>query len=160
MKGGGALCRFLQVRKDLFKTNKRFFPKHKSEDYDLPLDPLTIFDFSRFDDAADVLAVSARLTKDGWRVSDDEVIGGYSRGQMGLLNSSGNSNIGDREIIEDEPFIQWKGNIYTRIEPSSRARRSGFCAIRSPEVFGKLYFIIIIMYSNIFFNITILFSIF
>lgn len=93
-------------------------------------------------------------TKGGWRLSDDEVIGGYSRGSLSLIEPKPNNLYHSDDQSDDEsfsneneiqnqqqqqqtngeqPFIRWNGNIDTRIGPSSRAKRSGFCALRCPE---------------------------
>lgn len=111
--------------------------------------PLTIFDFKRLDDAADARAVDFGPTTGGWRVSDDEVIKGYSRGTLDLVDGtnddsddgggdggSDGTHVGSDDgdtIQEQQPFMRWTGNIDTTIGPESRAKRSGFCAIRCPE---------------------------
>ena len=169
--------------------------------------PLTLFDFSRQDDAADALVAEEGPTKGGWRLSDDGVIDGYSRGTMKLIQTSedyrrhmnlkpyvldvgsASANNGTEEAkpkestmesssakletnrktkqskdefqpgdeapsvlddiakknarlmeeMESEgeqpfiPFIRWFGKLDTRVGENSKATRSGFCALRSPE---------------------------
>jgi len=101
--------------------------------------PLSLFDFYRNDDAADAKAVQFGASKGGWRLSDDGVIGGYSSGSavfFGTLSqhSSDSSNSNDDNNISDTiPFIRWNGNIDTEIGKNSRVKKSGFCAIRSPD---------------------------
>ena len=134
------------------------FQKQSSNSFDkptLPMKPLTIIDFQHKDDAADAKAVSIGNAKQGWRISDDEVIGGFSRATFKLLQSGDdkgdapqdaniNNNHEEDEHKEDQhkedqqqqqqqPFVRWSGTIDTRIGPKSRAKRSGFCAIRCPE---------------------------
>ena len=202
-EGGGALRRWAAVRKELFDIN---MDKELLYNY-----PLTFFDFSRQDDAADALVAEEGPTKGGWRLSDDGVIDGYSRGTMKLIQTSedyrrhmnlkpyvldgGGSDangkkekenlvesFADQELVEssadqesssetkqsayefqpgDEapsilddiakknaklmeemesekeqpfiPFIRWEGTLDTRVGEKSKATRSGFCALRSPE---------------------------
>lgn len=120
-----------------------------------PMKPLTIIDFQRPDDAADARAVSIGSKQQGWRISDDEVIGGFSRASLTLWNaapsassssssssqlssssSSSTSSSSSSFAMKDDSnlaFVRWTGHIDTRIGPKSRAKRSGFCAIRCPE---------------------------
>ena len=184
--GGGALRRWM-----LFQGEIMSLIRSDGRREQLMKGPITLFDFQRKDDAADASSVSFGATKGGWRISDDEVIGGYSRGTMKLLipsksppspitadyhhhttdtTTTSNSSIGsskeeDLETkLEEEkelydmrfykkrnnnpmkqqttmtqqhsthvPFIRWSGTIDTRIGEKSRAKRSGFCAIRSPQ---------------------------
>lgn len=93
--------------------------------------PLSIFDFRRKDDVADARVVDFGSTKGGWRLSDDEVIGGYSRGSLSFVPTTPTgTGIGPKC---KSPFVRWSGNTDTRIGPKSRAKRSGFCALRCPE---------------------------
>lgn len=216
-EGGGALRRWAAVRKELFDIN---MDKELLYNY-----PLTFFDFSRQDDAADALVAEEGPTKGGWRLSDDGVIDGYSRGTMKLIQTSEDyrrhmnlkpyvldgggpdatgkkvkenlvESSADQELVEssadqesssetkesdyavqesssetkqsvdefqpgDEapsilddiakknaklmeemesegeqpfiPFIRWEGTLDTRVGEKSKATRSGFCALRSPE---------------------------
>ena len=140
-QGGGALRRWIKVRQDLLnlymtkKSESNNSTALKSFEH-VHYPPLTIFDFTRPDDAADAKEIHEGPSKGGWRFSDDEVIGGYSRGILQFIHEpeedpkSGSGDDGNREFF---PYLHWKGNIDTRIGPSSRAKRSGFCAIRCPE---------------------------
>lgn len=49
--------------------------------------PVTLYDLSRQDDAMDA-AQAEGGSKDGWRISDDSVIGGYSRGRVAVIRTS------------------------------------------------------------------------
>jgi len=171
-KGGGGLRRWWQIRKSLFELNYSPFTKTNlnkdgEDDRDIITKgkPLTLFDFNRHDDLADAVAVTQRPTQGGWRISDDGVIHGYSKGSMSVVfnqftrkgnefvddkvsqdaqngEDRGESNMDEPEednggdYDKDAPYIRWTGTIDTRIGPKSRARRSGFCAIRSPEFPG------------------------
>ena len=163
-EGGGAIRRLIRIRKEMFEFS---FQKQSSNSFDkptLPMKPLTIIDFSKKDDAADARAVSIGNAQQGWRISDDEVIGGFSRATFKLLHHepgmgdkdsfipvhNENNNHEEDQHKEDQqlsnqlsnqqhqqqqqqPFVRWSGTIDTRIGPKSRAKRSGFCAIRCPE---------------------------
>ena len=158
-QGGGSLRRWIRMRKDLFEIGmNQSLQNQKAEiksgsssstitQPDLPMKPLTMFDFSRSDDAADARAVHVGSKLQGWRISDDEVLGGYSRATFDIIGVSAdadadadiddeNSKVDQDRALENEmasPFIRWQGNIDTRISPDSRAKRSGFCAIRCPQ---------------------------
>ena len=178
-QGGGAVRRWVRMRKEMFEFGmNQSLNQHSNDSNDtststsgasssssssssssqapttLPMKPLTMFDFRRADDAADARAVDIGSKLQGWRISDDEVLGGYSRANftlMGAENQDQDPNQ-DQDLehktesvseIHDPssssttntktPFIRWQGNIDTRIPPKSRAKRSGFCAIRCPE---------------------------
>lgn len=115
-----------------------------------PLGPLTLFDFTRPDDAADVLSLSpsrrgttssttlySRLRKrDAWRISDDRVIGGYSESLAHLIRPSPpaveDDNNNDKEGTQavgqekdkDEKKEEEKQNTTakTRIQPDDTAK--------------------------------------
>ena len=63
-----------------------------------PFGPITLFDFTRVDDAADVWSSSSSSSssslyhrlrqRDAWRLSDDRVIGGYSESSAHLIRPS------------------------------------------------------------------------
>eukprot|EP00934_Nitzschia_sp_Nitz4_P006576 Nitzschia sp. Nitz4//scaffold119_size111653//60909//61721//NITZ4_004195-RA/size111653-processed-gene-0.14-mRNA-1//1//CDS//3329533851//6566//frame0 len=122
--------------------------------------PITLWDFSNPWDANDAVLVDETAKKGGWRISDDSVIGGYSRADFQLVQTpqdfqqvlrgeptfsmqpdtvdSQDTSFSEDESLEPiTPFIRWKGNIDTRINKEFNAdkhiMRSGFCAIRSPE---------------------------
>lgn len=137
---GGAIRRWVQIRKDLFELSSSS-PTNSSGSGG-PSPPLTLFDFSRRDDAYDA-EVCSFADKGGWRISDDEVIGGYSRAECTLIDSPHGSLLSNESISDATlpihnknssvtPYIRWKGNLDTRIGPKSHAKRSGFCAIKSP----------------------------
>lgn len=137
---GGAIRRWVQIRKDLFELSSS--SPSNSTGSGGPSPPLTLFDFSRRDDAYDA-EVCSYADKGGWRISDDEVIGGYSRAEFTLRDSpygtlSSNEEFSDESlsinnnVSSTTPYIRWKGNLDTRIGPTSHAKRSGFCAIKSP----------------------------
>lgn len=135
--GGGSARRWLRINEEKFK--KRRVDR-------LLKGPITLFDFSHIDDAADAL----RTARDGgWRLSDDEVIGGYSSANLKVItsheqldqesmnDSSGNLKVTSTNSNESfRPFIRWQGKLDTRIGETSKVERSGFCAIKSPS-FGS-----------------------
>lgn len=68
---------YMKFREEMFKKN--FEPlANKSS-------PVALYDLSRHDDAVD--AAKAESEKDGWRISDDGVIGGYSRGKVDIIRT-------------------------------------------------------------------------
>eukprot|EP00977_Amphora_coffeiformis_P005702 scaffold1211_cov169-Amphora_coffeaeformis.AAC.1 len=86
--GGGWLRRSAHFNKQIFKRMWETPDKY-------PLSPITLFDFTREDDAADVLTnrkntASGTTThsRDTWRLSDDRVIGGYSESLAHLIRPS------------------------------------------------------------------------
>uniref|UniRef100_A0A6U3TW28 NADH:ubiquinone oxidoreductase intermediate-associated protein 30 domain-containing protein n=1 Tax=Ditylum brightwellii TaxID=49249 RepID=A0A6U3TW28_9STRA len=150
-EGGGALRRWIKIREDLLK--KTFDTDHMLKG------PIPLFDFARQDDAADAMAASYGSLKGGWRLSDDEVIGGFSRGKMTLLRNSNDymrhmrgepledttdvaskeekkEGEGNNDDVAFIPFVRWEGTIDTTIGENSNVARSGFCAIRSPIFSG------------------------
>lgn len=72
--------RYWQFRKQIVSTEWR------SSD-GRPLPPVTLFDFSREIDCADASAVTGKYT-DGWRISDDRVIGGFSTSSATLVRTA------------------------------------------------------------------------
>lgn len=120
--------------------------------------PLTLFDFRDHNDAADARMISNnKSSDDSWRMSDDEVIGGYSRATFCVIQTNndlkqienGNeplSHVRDDQAattMDDEPstqdqdsdfipFVRWSGHIDTRIGANANVIRSGFCSIKSP----------------------------
>mmetsp|Transcript_24408 Transcript_24408/g.36218 ORF Transcript_24408/g.36218 Transcript_24408/m.36218 type:complete len:287 (-) Transcript_24408:181-1041(-) len=134
--GGGYARRWLRITEAKFRK-RRIDRSLKG--------PITLFDFSNPDDAAD----ASRTEKDGgWKLSDDQVIGGYSEAaltvipsheqQMELDQKRSNPRSGTQKFTYTDsnesfrPFIRWQGQLDTRIGASSTAHRSGFCAIKSP----------------------------
>lgn len=105
----------------------------------IAMQPLSLFDFYRNDDAVDAKAAQFGSSKGGWRLSDDGVIGGYSSGSAVFLDPFSQHSNDSNDINVDKnkngaiPFIRWNGNIDTKIGKNSRVKRSGFCAIRSPD---------------------------
>jgi hypothetical protein len=125
-----------------------------------PLGPLTLFDFGRSDDAADVLTTGKSYSRarqqDAWRLSDDRVIGGYSESLAHLLRPSdaekeeGDDTVSSSDTVlaaENEsaeeadesllpsaarPHLRWYGEIDTAVGLESTVHRSGFAALRSP----------------------------
>jgi hypothetical protein len=151
--GGGWARRYLRYRQDIFRTSMEgdFFP----------CTPLTLFDFGRHDDAVDASQIQEKKS-DGWRVSDDRVIGGFSEASATMIRtkddyrrylngetiasmSAEQNPETDAEHTEDDdsktessgsdftPFIRWEGSLDTTIGLRSDVQRSGFTAIRSPE---------------------------
>jgi len=130
------------------RVNKQLFDKSRDTEHVLK-GPITLFDFANPDDAADAIKASTGPTKGGWRISDDEVIGGFSRGNMSLIATSEDfqrykrgeellySLEGDSPSETDKnaftPFIRWNGTLDTNIGETSKVQRSGFCAIRAPQ---------------------------
>jgi len=158
--GGGALRRFIRLRRELYE--KKFDPTkisassnnmnpffvnkdHKegeSSDTEIvATPPLALFDFNKKDDAMDGKAIEFGTTKGGWRLADDGIIGGYSTGSAIFVDPSVQHNQDndqfhndtDRESNNISPFISWSGIIDTRIGKKSRVQKSGFCTIRSPD---------------------------
>lgn len=78
-RDGGSLRLYMKFREEMFKKN--FEPlAHKSS-------PVTLYDLSRQDDAFDA-AMAEKGPDDGWRISDDGVIGGYSKGKLDMIRTS------------------------------------------------------------------------
>ena len=155
-EGGGALRRWVRV-------NKQLFDKSRDSEHVLK-GPITLFDFASPDDAADALKASVGPTEGGWRISDDEVIGGFSRGRMALIDSSsalqrymrgeepfllseGESaeKSDDAETVSESvdftPFIRWNGTLDTNIGETSKVVSLLSCgsvlsSVLSPLMFG------------------------
>jgi len=143
-RGGGWARRYLTFRKDIFRRS------WQTKDRD-PCSPITLFDFRRPHDAVDAARIHEK-DLDTWRVSDDRVIGGFSKGTAVLLKSKADyESYISGAIIEHErnataidyaelsdhsefiPFIRWEGTMDTTVGLQSSAQRSGFAALRSPE---------------------------
>jgi len=134
IEGGGSLRRFLAIRQHLFRD--------KLYD-DRPFrGPITLFDFRRPDDVAD-LRESLLPAKNrrggifsGWRVSDDSVIGGYSSSLM-EFHEGGEARGDNNTNTISPPFLRWSGKLNTEINRHSHLARnitrSGFAAIFTPE---------------------------
>ncbi|KAL7469858.1 hypothetical protein ACHAXS_010128 [Conticribra weissflogii] len=122
-EGGGALRRFLNVRKRIYSDAWNDDRPRRG--------PVTLLDFRRRDDVADLrssLTSKRRGIFGCWRVSDDSVIGGYSASRMALHDDDGEGKL--------PPFLRWSGHVSTKIGQSHLARnvtRSGFAAILSPD---------------------------
>jgi len=119
--------------------------------------PITLFDFSQDDDAADAVLDE---TEGGWKVSDDRVIGGLSHGSINLISSSQqhieyeleqqrtdpikkngtSANVSNNSEETFRPFLRWEGKLDTRIGENSTVDRSGFVAIKSPSFNGAATF--------------------
>jgi len=93
-----------------------------------------------------------------WGLSDDEVIGGYSKAKLDMIgtieeyyawlqqqqqNDSHvmSSSFTPTTTVDFLPFLRFSGTTDTRIGPTSRAIRSGFCAIRTPRFFSGSMFL-------------------
>eukprot|EP00979_Chaetoceros_neogracilis_P010209 scaffold2408_cov279-Chaetoceros_neogracile.AAC.5 len=156
---GGAIRRFIRIRKTLFENSLQFESQQQSQQLAAelkplqPMKPLNLIDFTNNDDAADAKAASIGNKNQNWRISDDEVIGGFSRGFFELhddydgdvdddvrnmSNGSNDDASSSPSPSPKQPFARWEGNISTKIGPKSRAKRSGFCAIRCPEFLYSL----------------------
>lgn len=135
-EGGGSLRRFLGIRRNLLNNRMNDSRRLKG--------PMTLFDFRRRDDAADL---RDSLSPDrmrglfgGWRVSDDSVIGGASTSNFGFRNDCNDhdeNNTQKQQQQKSPPFLRWTGTISTEINQNSQLARnitrSGFAAILSPE---------------------------
>ena len=114
-QGGGGIRRFLRLRSTIYSDYFRtVIPKKATDtpnnfsqsDHNTPqmeedgftpsmseyrhkyMKPLVLFDFKNKDDAMDALSATDKkfeMLKGGWRLSDDEVIGGFSRGGLDLM---------------------------------------------------------------------------
>jgi len=134
-EGGGSLRRFLAIRQHLFRDKWQDDRPYRG--------PITLFDFRRPNDVADLreslLPAKRRWGGifSGWRVSDDSVIGGFSSSLMefneGQEPKGGNNN--SNTIAP--PFLRWSGKLNTEINRHSQLARnitrSGFAAIFTPE---------------------------
>lgn len=85
--GGGHVRRYLKFRKAMLRR------VYESEDR-YPVPPVTIFDFADRDDAVDAMKVGGNgngggggNSRDGWRLSDDRVIGGFSTSTARLIRN-------------------------------------------------------------------------
>lgn len=85
------------------------------------LGPTTIIDMAEEDHAIDVKCAHPSNRYGGWRISDDEVIGGNSRADVKLVSNEGTL-----------PFMRWSGALDTK-PIGKHIDRSGFCSIRSPS---------------------------
>lgn len=121
--GGGALRRWYKIKKNQWKKYNVFSNEYIQY-------PITLFDFARIDDAADIMSLNTNLSNNSWRISDDGVINGYSTGTIECLKEyAERSKNNCSEIIT---FIRWSGNTDTKVGKKSFAKRSGYCALRSP----------------------------
>jgi Complex I intermediate-associated protein 30 (CIA30) len=145
--GGGWLRRYWQYRLQIVALEWRTSDGQ-------PLPPLTIFDFARPVDSADASNVATK-DNDGWRVSDDRVIGGFSTSSATLLRTTQHEwtrhldssqqepatasvKLSKKDSLDEGetspvPFLRWYGHVDTTVGLASKAQRSGFCALRSPE---------------------------
>lgn len=133
--GGGSLRRFLAIHRHLLRD--KYYD-------DRPVrGPITLFDFRRRDDLAD-LSESLLPQKSrrrglfgGWRVSDDSVIGGYSTSMMELIEGCETKGDTYNNPLIAPPFLRWSGTLNTEINRHSHLARnitrSGFAAIFTPE---------------------------
>jgi len=113
------ILRWLNLRKSLWY-------KFMSEDVnDLRyLSPFTILDMSQENDALDVRCAHPSDRYGGWRISDDEVIGGNSRADVSYVDDG-----------KTQAFLRWSGTIDTSVPVGGKhVDRSGFCNIRSPSL--------------------------
>jgi hypothetical protein len=109
--------------------------------------PISLWDFSRLEDAQDAAWVDETTKRGGWRISDDSVIGGFSRATLELVQTPedyqcilrGEPSLsmmdpttikevpslvggedeedGEQGEVSFTPFVRWKGVIDTRINP-------------------------------------------
>ena len=77
--GGGSMKMYMKFREEMFRKNFEPLAVRSS--------PATLYDLSRHDDAIDA-SMAESGPKDGWRISDDGVIGGYSRGKVAMIRTS------------------------------------------------------------------------
>ena len=112
--------------------------------------PISLWDFSTVEDAQDAAWVDETAKRGGWRISDDSVIGGYSRATLELVRTRedyqrilrGEPSLSmldpatiqqttpvEEETSSDEndletpftPFIRWKGTIDTSVNPNKQS---------------------------------------
>ena len=144
---GGQMNRWIRFQQSM--NRKRWFELDSERN-----SPIALFDFFDLNDAVDAALIDEGSKKDGWRISDDSVIGGYSRATFELVRTredykrimrgepplpfldqiqNKETSTSDEEPTDFVPFVRWKGTIDTTIDERSDVQRSGFCAIRSPD---------------------------
>lgn len=93
-----------------------------------PCTPLDLFNFAdNTHDAFDAQNVTSK-DNDGWRISDDKVIGGFSESKATFITPQTSESFSQ----DFESFLRWEGKIDTTVGLQSSAQRSGFAALRSP----------------------------
>lgn len=70
---------YVKFREEMFQKN--------FEKLALKSSPVTLYDLSRHDDAIDA-SMAEDGPKEGWRISDDGVIGGYSKGRVRMIRTT------------------------------------------------------------------------
>jgi hypothetical protein len=109
--------------------------------------PITLWDFATIEDAQDAAMVDETSKRGGWRISDDSVIGGYSRATLELIQTPQDYQRvlrGERSLSMEDPtrireilasrtedgtlvppaftpFVRWKGAIDTRVNQDTNA---------------------------------------
>jgi hypothetical protein len=80
-EGGGKFRRWARFQKAM--TKKRWLEQDRERN-----GPITLFDFSLASDAVDAVLVDETNKKGGWRISDDSVMGGFSKATFQLIQTS------------------------------------------------------------------------
>lgn len=130
---GNQMKRWLRFQQAM--SRKRWFELDREKN-----GPVTLFDFSIYEDAVDAALVHVNDKYGGWRITDDSIIGGYSHATLKLVRTSddykrlmaGQDPIPifstDRRDIDEETFGGDTGddrNIESNHEAASETDKSG-----------------------------------
>ena len=80
-QGGGKFRRWARFQKAM--TKKKWLEIDRERN-----GPITLFDFALASDAVDAALVDETSKKGGWRISDDSVMGGFSKATFQLIQTS------------------------------------------------------------------------
>jgi hypothetical protein len=102
-KGGNQMKRWIKFQQTMNK--KRWFEIDREKN-----GPISLYDFSRLEDAVDAALVEEHSdNKAVWRTTNDSIIGGYSRARMQFVRTSDDY----KKIMngqESTPFSEWGEN--------------------------------------------------